>query len=159
MSKVTSGEALRIPTRLLEVSTFRVFVSTVTSPDTVRAERVPTLVIFVWAAPVTVAAVPDTLPVTLPVSGPEKALAVAVPDTFKLVRVPTLVIFVWAAVVRVAFKAPLTVRLERVPTLVTFGCAAVDKVPVRVVALKVVAVPVPVIVTPVAVVSNFFELS
>ncbi len=35
---------------------------------------------FVCAAPVTVAAVPDTLPVTLPVNGPAKASAVTVPS-------------------------------------------------------------------------------
>ena len=106
MSKVTSGEALRIPTRLLLLSTFRVLVSIVTSPDTVKAERVPTLVIFVCAAVLSV---------------PAKAFAVTVPDTFKLLRVPTEVIFVCAAVAKVAFKAPLTVRLERVPTEVIFG--------------------------------------
>ena len=105
MSKVTSGEALRIPTRLLLLSTFRVFVSTVTSPDTVRLERVPTLVMFVCAAVESV---------------PAKAFAVTVPDTFRLLRVPTLVIFVCSAVARVAFKDPLTVRLERVPTEVIF---------------------------------------
>ena len=114
MSKVTSGEAFKIPTRLLLVSTFRVFVSTVTSPDTVSPVKVPTLVIAVCAAVESV---------------PAKAFAVTVPDTFKLLRVPTEVIFVCAAVAKVAFKAPLTVRLERVPTEVIFVCAAVLIVP------------------------------
>ena len=42
--------------------------------------KVPRLVIFVCAAPVTVAAVPDTFPVTLPVRGPAKASDVTVPS-------------------------------------------------------------------------------
>ena len=46
----------------------------------VNAVRVPKLVIFVCAAVVTVAAVPDTLPVTSPVNGPAKASAVTVPS-------------------------------------------------------------------------------
>jgi hypothetical protein len=44
--------------------------------STVNAVKVPTEVIFVCAAPVTVAAVPDTLPVTLPVKSPTKAVDV-----------------------------------------------------------------------------------
>ena len=44
------------------------------------AVSVPKEVMFVCAAPVTVAAVPDTLPVTLPVNGPAKASAVTVPS-------------------------------------------------------------------------------
>ena len=40
---------------------------------------VPNEVIAGWAAVVTVAAVPEVLPVTLPVSGPTKAVAVKVP--------------------------------------------------------------------------------
>ena len=34
-------------------------------------------------------------------------------------------------------KSPDTVRLAKVPTDVTFGCAAVDKVPPKLVALRV----------------------
>ena len=41
-------------------------------PDVVNPDKVPTDVMFVWAAPVTVAAVPLTLPVTLPVMFPTK---------------------------------------------------------------------------------------
>jgi len=48
--------------------------------STVRVVSVPRLVIFVCAAVVTVAAVPDTLPVTSPVKGPAKASAVTVPS-------------------------------------------------------------------------------
>ena len=47
-------------------------------PETAKPVRVPKLVIAVWAAPVTVAAVPLTFPVTLPVRGPENAVAVKV---------------------------------------------------------------------------------
>ena len=101
MSKVTSGEALRIPTRLLLLSTFRVFVSTVTSPDTVRLERVPTLVMFVCAAVESV---------------PAKAFAVTVPDTFKLPRVPTAVMFVCEAVAIVPVMFPPTASDDKVPT-------------------------------------------
>jgi len=38
--------------------------------STCNAVRVPTEVMFVCAAPVTVAAVPDAFPVTLPVNAP-----------------------------------------------------------------------------------------
>ena len=48
-------------------------------PEIAKLVNVPTDVIADWAAPVTVAAVPETLPVTLPVRGPEKAVAVRVP--------------------------------------------------------------------------------
>ena len=48
--------------------------------STVNAVRVPRLVIADWAAPVTVAAVPDALPVTLPVKGPANASEVTVPS-------------------------------------------------------------------------------
>ncbi len=48
--------------------------------STVSVVNVPKEVIFDCAAPVTVAAVPDTLPVTLPVKGPAKASAVTVPS-------------------------------------------------------------------------------
>ena len=50
--------------------------------STFKAVNVPTEVMFVCAAPVTVAAVPDVLPVTLPVTSP-----VIVPDAVKLVVV------------------------------------------------------------------------
>ena len=46
----------------------------------VKAVNVPSEVIFVCAAPVTVAAVPETLPVTSPVKGPAKASEVTVPS-------------------------------------------------------------------------------
>ena len=54
----------------------------------------PTDVIADCAAPVTVAAVPETLPVTLPVNGPEKAVELVVPVTARpveetVVMVPT----------------------------------------------------------------------
>ena len=48
-------------------------------PETVRPVSVPSDVIFVCAAPVTVAAVPETLPVTLPVRAPENPVAVKIP--------------------------------------------------------------------------------
>ena len=44
-------------------------------PDELNEVNVPTDVIAAWAAPVTVAAVPEQLPVTLPVKGPLKAVA------------------------------------------------------------------------------------
>ena len=47
--------------------------------STSSAVRVPSDVMDVCAAPVTVAAVPETLPVTLPVKGPEKPVAVRMP--------------------------------------------------------------------------------
>ena len=50
--------------------------------STVSVVRVPKEVIFDCAAPVTVAAVPDALPVTLPVKGPAKASAVTVPSKY-----------------------------------------------------------------------------
>ena len=50
--------------------------------STVRVVSVPKEVIFDWAAVVTVAAVPDTLPVTSPVKGPAKASAVTVPSKY-----------------------------------------------------------------------------
>ena len=83
MSKVTSGEALRIPTRLLVESTFSVLVSTVTSPVTVRAPKVPTLVMLVCAA---VSTEPVKLPATLPVTSPVKS-PVTLPVTLP-VRLP-----------------------------------------------------------------------
>jgi hypothetical protein len=46
---------------------------------TVNPVNVPTLVIFGCAAPVTVAAVPETFPVTLPVSGPANPVEVKIP--------------------------------------------------------------------------------
>jgi len=72
-----------IPTSLFVASTNKVFVSTVTFPVTVRDVKVPTEVMFPWAAVVTVPAVVAVLalPVTLPVNGPEKAVAVTVPTT------------------------------------------------------------------------------
>jgi hypothetical protein len=48
-------------------------------PEVVRPVKVPTDVIFVWAAPVTVAAVPETFPVTLPVNDPANPVAVKTP--------------------------------------------------------------------------------
>ena len=48
--------------------------------STVRLVKVPRLVILVWAAVVTVAAVPLALHVKLPVNGPAKASAVTVPS-------------------------------------------------------------------------------
>ena len=48
--------------------------------STVSVVRVPRLVIFDCAAPVTVAAVPEAFPVTLPVNAPAKAVAVNVPE-------------------------------------------------------------------------------
>ncbi len=45
----------------------------------VKEVRVPSEVIAGWAGVVTVAAVPEVLPVTLPVSGPTNAVAVRVP--------------------------------------------------------------------------------
>ena len=48
--------------------------------STVKVVSVPKEVIFDCAAPVTVAAVPDTFPVTSPVNGPAKASAVTVPS-------------------------------------------------------------------------------
>jgi hypothetical protein len=48
-------------------------------PPIVSPVRVPTEVMAVCAAPVTVAAVPDVFPVTLPVSGPENPVAVRRP--------------------------------------------------------------------------------
>jgi len=48
--------------------------------STVKVVNVPNEVIFDCAAPVTVAAVPDTFPVTSPVKGPAKASAVTVPS-------------------------------------------------------------------------------
>ena len=47
MSKVTSGEVLSIPTLLFVESTFKVLVSTVRSPETVKEPKVPTEVICV----------------------------------------------------------------------------------------------------------------
>ena len=48
--------------------------------STDKVVKVPTEVILDCDAPVTVAAVPETLPVTLPVNGPAKASAVTVPS-------------------------------------------------------------------------------
>ena len=48
--------------------------------STVKVVSVPKLVIFDCAAVVTVAAVPEAFPVTLPVKGPAKASAVTVPS-------------------------------------------------------------------------------
>ena len=50
--------------------------------STVRVVRVPKLVMLDCAAVVTVAAVPDTLPVTSPVNGPAKASEVTVPSKY-----------------------------------------------------------------------------
>ena len=60
------GEAVPTPTRLLVESTFRLLVSTVTSPETVKLPKVPTLVMLVCAA---VSTEPVKSPVTLPVIG------------------------------------------------------------------------------------------
>ena len=48
--------------------------------STVKVVSVPKEVILDWAAPVTVAAVPEAFPVTFPVNGPAKASAVTVPS-------------------------------------------------------------------------------
>ena len=48
--------------------------------STVKVVKVPNDVMFDCAAVVTVAAVPEAFPVTLPVSGPAKASAVTVPS-------------------------------------------------------------------------------
>ena len=83
----------------------------VKSPFTVRPVRVPTLVIFVWAAPETTRATFElaTFPVRF------DALIFERPYAFP--------------VCAPAESVPLTVRLVRVPTLVIFGCAAFVTVP------------------------------
>ena len=48
--------------------------------STVKVVKVPREVMFDCAAPVTVAAVPETFPVTSPVNGPAKASDVTVPS-------------------------------------------------------------------------------
>ena len=50
ISSDTAGVASRIPTRLFELSTTSVFVSTVKSPDIVADDNVPTLVMLGCAA-------------------------------------------------------------------------------------------------------------
>ena len=50
--------------------------------STVKVVKVPNDVIFDCAAVVTVAAVPETFPVTLPVKGPAKASEVTVPSKY-----------------------------------------------------------------------------
>ena len=108
--------------------------------STVRAVKVPRLVIFVCAAPVTVAAVPDTLPVTLPTNAVEVMLVAPVTTPASTLIVPSRTIAEPLAGVR--FKAPefavivlpfmprlSTVSADKVPKLVTFVWAAVDKVP------------------------------
>jgi len=71
-------------------------------PETLRDERVPTLVMFGWAGLVTEAATyaDPTVPVILdpgtfvrPLPEPENVPALAVPETVKDERVPTLVMF------------------------------------------------------------------
>ena len=52
----------------------------IATSSTVKAVSVPTLVIAVCAACVTVKAVPEAFPVTLPVNGPANASAVTVPS-------------------------------------------------------------------------------
>ena len=47
--------------------------------STCNVVKVPSEVIADWAAPVTVAAVPEAFPVTLPVNGPVKPVAVYIP--------------------------------------------------------------------------------
>jgi len=81
-------------------------------PSTDNPVNVPTLVIAAWAAPVTVAAVPVTLPAIGSV-------------TVSPVNVPTLVIAVWAASVTVAAVpvtlpaiGSVTVSPVNIPTLV-----------------------------------------
>ena len=70
---------------LSSVSDIPILVSSAKSifPESAREVRVPTDVIALCAAPVTVAAVPlvlpVTLPVTLPVNGPAKPVAVKTP--------------------------------------------------------------------------------
>ena len=51
----------------------------ITTSSTVKAVKVPREVILVCAAVVTVAAVPDVFPVTLPVNGPANPVAVSIP--------------------------------------------------------------------------------
>ena len=58
------------------------------SPETVIPVNVPTEVMFVCAAPVTVAAVPEALPVTLPVKAPVRLVDVSIPDDGLYVNVP-----------------------------------------------------------------------
>ena len=62
---------------------------TVASPEMSKDVSVPRLVMLLWAAPVTVAAVPDTLPVTLPVKVPAKPVAVTTPVLGLYVKVPS----------------------------------------------------------------------
>ena len=57
--------------------------------STCSAVNVPTLVMFVCAAPVTVAAVPVTFPVTLPVNAPAKPVAVIIPVLGLYVMLPS----------------------------------------------------------------------
>ncbi|MFA4837155.1 MAG: hypothetical protein WC749_13935, partial [Dehalococcoidia bacterium] len=73
-----SGVIVRLPEVELMSLPFIVILST----D--NAVRVPSEVIADCAAPVTVAAEPETLPVTLPVKGPLKAVAATVPATWSL---------------------------------------------------------------------------
>jgi hypothetical protein len=72
---------------------------------------VPTLVIFPWAAAVTLWAVPTVetfVPLMLAIADPFEAINS--PETVRTVSVPTLVIFPWAA----------AVTLWAVPTVETF---------------------------------------
>ena len=128
----------------------------VTSPVTPRLERVPRLVMLIWAGFVTTPAV-ATVPAMLEAWRlfraaplPANDAAVTAPVTPRLERVPRLVMLIWAGFVTTpevatvpamleawrlfraaplptkdaAVTAPVTARLERVPRLVILGWAA-----------------------------------
>ena len=121
-------------------------VAAVTLVKTSRELRVPTLVMFAWAASVTLWAVPTVLTLApLMFEIPEPFDAMSNPWTVRPVRVPTDVIFACAAAVTLwavptvltlaplmfeipepfeATSNPLTVKPDRVPTDVMLGCAA-----------------------------------
>ena len=120
-------------------------VAAVTLVKTSRELRVPTLVMFAWAASVTLWAVPTVLTLApLMFEIPEPFDAMSNPWTVRPVRVPTDVIFACAAAVTLwavptvltlaplmfeipepfeATSNPLTVKPDRVPTDVMLSCA------------------------------------
>ena len=96
-SRASVGAELFTPTRLVVEFTFRTFVSTVRSPETVNAESVPTEVMFVWAGVVKVPerSVALTVPVALMLPTTSSfSVGVALPTPTRLVTGSTTRVFV-----------------------------------------------------------------
>jgi hypothetical protein len=122
-------ETIKAPVPVVVLATVDVIDTT---PEEVRPESVPTLVIEVCAPVAKVPVIPPEKLAVVPYNAP----AIPTPPVTRNAPVPVEV----DAIVLVIITAPEELIPVRVPNVVTLGCEAVESVPVSVVALTVVAV-------------------